>query len=72
MLKLESGVPIPQRPNTAIGSLNETMRAMNVGDSFALGGMSAGNIYTVARCLGITVTMRTDKAKREVRVWRIS
>lgn len=71
-LKIEPGVPLPTRGPRSLESVSKTISQMKVGDSFALGNLSAGNNYTIAKCWNMVVTMRTVKEKREVRVWRIA
>jgi hypothetical protein len=57
-------IPIPKRGNGGI--YEKTMRSLDVGDSFLCA--SAGNVYQLAKSLGLEVTVR--RAGSCWRVWR--
>jgi hypothetical protein len=76
MIKIEKGVPVPphKRVNNKTYALMEAMRAMEVGDSFALANMRQSVVTSCAKRLGLHMTTRSvygpDGKKTGIRVWR--
>lgn len=72
-MKIEKGVPIPQRVRTRIGQL---LRQMKVGDSFEVSEdeIRRPNIYTLALRARIVITVKTIRNKEtgavSFRIWR--
>lgn len=70
-LAIEHGIQIPPRRGRS-GLMQNTMSAMNVGDSFVTTESRRGNIYSNATVLGLEfVTRCIDKEKKLLRAWRV-
>lgn len=69
-IKIEKGIPLCVSP-TSNSSVMDTLRKMEVGDSFAYHKKSISNIHVYAKMAGVKIATRTmpDKTKR---VWRIA
>jgi hypothetical protein len=72
-LKIEQGIPIPQRDIGETGIQNgftHHLRKMNVGDSMALGDYSPQNARVLVRRLSPMQFLIRRDASRAYRVWR--
>lgn len=70
MMKIDKGVPFPTPRKTDV---TETLRALQVGDSFVLDRRDAsyrGSLTTQAKRVGIKVATRAEGDK-SLRVWRV-
>jgi len=69
-IQIVENVPIPPRFNKKITALTDTMRALKVGDSFAVPIQKRSSVLSSANLAGIRITTRKI-SDTEVRVWRI-
>lgn len=70
-LKIEKGVPLPGAKGAPAFNVTQTLRNMEVGDSFLLSVAKRPSIYQQARLAGIKIAARTT-GDGEMRVWRVA
>lgn len=69
-IKIERGIPVPQRNSMAKSKWEVILNKMSVGDSFVLKKKSGLNyILKVAKGINILITSRSYGDKR--RIWRL-
>lgn len=69
-LTVDKNVPIPCKSSILEGGITETLRSMEIGDSFVIGRERRNQVLTTADRLGVAVTTRCISAE-EARVWKI-
>ncbi len=71
MLPIEKGIPLPSGASLARGTIANTLKALEVGDSFVVERKSVAASYDNAKRLGIKIRAVRMPGGAKTRIWRM-
>ena len=71
MLPIEKGIPLPVSASLRRGTIGNTLKALDIGDSFVVERKSVAACYDNAKRLGVKIRAVRKPGGAKTRIWRI-